>query len=164
MEKLTVITHWGMKTYLDGFMQERCNSIANALELHLSCIIPPICQWCPARNDQMILLKMALKIWWDLLAFIGWYNGSFGTARFTYWGQDKMDNISHTTFLNVFSSMKMFAFPLKFHWSLFLSIQLITFQHWFRQWLGAVQATSHYLNQWWLVYSCIYVTRPQWVK
>ena len=32
------------------------------------------------------------------------------------------------------------------------------FQHWFRKWLGAVQATSHYLNQWWLVYRRIYAS------
>ena len=25
-------------------------------------------------------------------------------------------------------------------------------------------ATSHYLNHWWLVYWCLYVTRPQWVN
>ena len=29
---------------------------------------------------------------------------------------------------------------------------------WFRKSLGAAQATSHYLNQWWLVYWCIYVS------
>ena len=29
-------------------------------------------------------------------------------------------------------------------------------QHWFRLWLCAAQATSHYLNQQWLVYRCIY--------
>ena len=29
-------------------------------------------------------------------------------------------------------------------------------------WLGADQATSHYLNQWWLHYRHIFVTRPQW--
>ena len=34
---------------------------------------------------------------------------------------------------------------------MFLSIQLTLFQHWFRKWLSANQATSHYLNQWWLV-------------
>ena len=28
---------------IDGFMQERLNSIANALELHLSCTNPSIC-------------------------------------------------------------------------------------------------------------------------
>ena len=28
-------------------------------------------------------------------------------------------------------------------------VQLTMIQHWFRKWLGAYQATSHYLNQWW---------------
>ena len=49
-------------------------------------------------------------------------------------------------------------FLLKFQWSLFPRVQFTIFQHWFRQWLGAVQATSHYLNQWWLVYWCIYAS------
>ena len=31
--------HWG---YIDGLVQERCNSIANALELRLSCTNPSI--------------------------------------------------------------------------------------------------------------------------
>ena len=49
----------------------------------------------------------------------------------------------------------MVEFRLKFHWSLFLRVELTIFQHWFRLWLGAAQAaqaTSHYLNQWWLAY------------
>ena len=48
------------------------------------------------------------------------------------WGRDEMNNISQTTFSNVFSSMKMFEFRLKFHWSLFPRVQLTIFQHWFR--------------------------------
>ena len=67
-----------------------------------------------------------------------------------------MDTISQTTFWGAFSWMKMFEFRLKFHWSLFLRVQLTIFQHWFRKWLGAVQATNHYLNQWWLDYRPIY--------
>ena len=55
-------------------------------------------------------------------------------------------------------SMKMFEFRLKFHWRLFPRVQLTIFQHWFRWWLGAGQATSHYLNQWWLVYRRIYAS------
>ena len=83
----------------------------------------------------------------------------------THWGRDEMNNISQTTFSNVFSSMKMFEFRLKSHWSMFPRVQLIIFQHWFRQWLGAVQVTSHYLDQWWLDYRRILcVTWPQWVK
>ena len=34
--------------------------------------------------------------------------------------------------------------------SWFPRVQLTIFQHWFRYWLGADQATSHYLKQWWL--------------
>ena len=70
----------------------------------------------------------------------------------THWGRDEMDAISQTTFSNVFSWMKSFEFRLKFHWSLFLRVQLTIFQHWFRWWLGADQATSHCLNQWWFNY------------
>ena len=67
-------------------------------------------------------------------------------------GRDKMDAISQTTFSNTFSWIKMFEFRLKFHGSLFPRVQLTRFQQWVRWWLDAVQATSHYLNQWWLVY------------
>ena len=63
-----------------------------------------------------------------------------------------------TTFSNGFSWMKMYKFRLTFQWSFFLRVQLTIFQHWFRQWLGADQATSHYLNQWWLVYWRIYAS------
>ena len=64
-----------------------------------------------------------------------------------------MDAISQTTFSNAFSWMKMHQFRLRFHWSLFPRIQLAIFQ-----WLGAGQATSHYLNQLWLIYRRIYAS------
>ena len=48
--------------------------------------------------------------------------------------------------------MKIYELRLKFYWSMFLRVQLTIFPHWFRQWLGNDQATSHYLKQWWLVY------------
>ena len=73
-------------------------------------------------------------------------------STLTYWGRYKMDAISQTTFSSAFSWMKMFEFRLKFHWSLFLRVQLAIIQHWFRWWLGADQVTSHYLNHWWLVF------------
>ena len=76
----------------------------------------------------------------------------------THWGRDKMAAISQTTLSNVFSWMKMLEFRLKVHWSLFIRIQLTIFQYWFRWWLGADQATSHYLNQWWLDYRRIYAS------
>ena len=80
------------------------------------------------------------------------------TQGLTHWGRDKMDVISQTTGSSAFSWKKMFEFRLKFHWSLFLRVQLTIIQHCFRQWLGAVQATSHYLKQWWLVHWRIYAS------
>ena len=76
----------------------------------------------------------------------------------TLWGWDKMTNISRMTFSNAFCWMKMYEFWLRFHCSLFIRVQLTIFQNWFRYWLGTDQATSHYLNQWWLVYWCIYAS------
>ena len=78
--------------------------------------------------------------------------------EFTHWGRDKMAAIFQRTFSNAFSSTKMHEFQLRFHWSLFMKVQLTIFQHWFREWLGATQVTSHCLNQWWLLYWCIYAS------
>ena len=74
----------------------------------------------------------------------------------TLWGPDKIVVISKTTFSNTFSWMKIYEFRLRFHWSLFLRVQLIIFQYWFRKKHGADQATSHYLSQWWVDYRRIY--------
>ena len=40
--------------------------------------------------------------------------------------------IFQTTFSNAFSWMKVYEFPLRFHWSLFPRVQLTKFQRWFR--------------------------------
>ena len=69
-----------------------------------------------------------------------------------------MAAVLQTIFSNALSWIQMYEFCSKFHWSLFLGFQLTIFQHWFRYWLGAVQATSHYLNQWWVVYRRIYAS------
>ena len=86
------------------------------------------------------------------------YDATFISQSLTHWGRDKMDAISQTTFWSAFSWMKMFEFRLKFHWSLFLRVQLTKIQHWFRKLLGAGQATSHYRKQWWLIYWRIYAS------
>ena len=83
----------------------------------------------------------------------------------THWGRDKMTTISQTTISNVFTWKKMVIFVSRFHWNLFPRDKLTIFLHWFRYRLGTVQATSHYLNQWWhILLTHIFVTRPQWVK
>ena len=96
-----------------------------------------------ARNFLLYRFKAGMSPWGILL---------------THWGWDKIAAIFQTTFSNAFSSLKMYQFLLRFHWSLFLSVQLTIFQHWFRQWFGAGQATRHCLNQWWLVYCRIYAS------
>ena len=45
---------------------------------------------------------------------------------------DKMASVSQTIFSDAFSWMKIFVFWLKYHWSVFLSVQLTITQHWFR--------------------------------
>ena len=65
----------------------------------------------------------------------------------THWGRDKMAAIFQTTFSNAISWKKIYGFWLRFYWSLFLRAQSTISQHWFRWWLGANRATSHYLDQ-----------------
>ena len=78
---------------------------------------------------------------------------SLGRNELTHWGRDKWPPFS-----NAFSWMKMYQIRFRFHWSLFLRFELTISQHWFISWLGAGQATSHYLNQWWLVHRRIYAS------
>ena len=62
---------------------------------------------------------------------------------------EKIATISQTIFSNAFSRMKGLVYWFESHWPLFLRVQLRISQHRFRKWLGAEQATSHYLNQCW---------------
>ena len=113
--------------------------------------------WCSLRAISQVLMNLfhnmasEMKLF-KLLPHLP------GANELTHWGRDKMDTISQTTFSSALSWMKMLEFRLKFHWNMFLRVQLTIFQHWFRQWLGAGQATSHYLNQWWLIYQRIYAS------
>ena len=83
--------------------------------------------WCPPPYDYYINLVLISIMSHRWTAGLLWYRLSL-----THWGRDKMAAISQTIFSNAFSWMKMFEFWLKFHWSLFLRVQLIIFQHWFR--------------------------------
>ena len=58
-------------------------------------------------------------------------------TRLTPLPLDKMDAISQTISSDAFSWIKSFVFWLKFHWSVYLSVQLTITKHWFRWWLGA---------------------------
>ena len=70
----------------------------------------------------------------------------------THWGRD----IFQTVFWNAFSWIKLYQFRLIFNRSLPIRVKLTKIKHWLRKWLGADQATSHYLNQGLLIYWRIY--------
>ena len=83
-------------------------------------------------------------------------NGRLLWADLAHWGQDQMAAISQTTMSNAFSWKKMLGFRLKFHWSFFPKGRINNIPS--LVWLGAYQATSHYLNRWWLDYRRIYAS------
>ena len=56
----------------------------------------------------------------------------------------------------------MYALCLRFHWNLFLRIQLTIFQHWWGKWLGNDQQLSQPMIVRLLMHVC--VTRPQCIK
>ena len=91
--------------------------------------------WSLGTNFSEILIgietfsfkKMHLK-----MSSAKWRPFCLGLSVLTHWGRDEMNNISQTIFSNVCSSMKIFEFRSKFHWSLLPRVQLTIFQHWFR--------------------------------
>ena len=90
---------------------------------------------------------------------------SLENNELTHWGRGKMSAIFQTPFSNAFSWIKIVVFWWKFRWNLFPRVQLTIFQLWFREWLGASQETSHYLNQWWLsLMTHTGITWAEWVK
>ena len=78
----------------------------------------------------------------------------------THWCRDKIAAISQSTLSNAFSWMKLLEVGLKFHWSFFPKrpINNIPALVQLMAWHQANQATSHYLNQWWLDYRRIYAS------
>ena len=77
-------------------------------------------KWQPYRSNRLISMSMAdilhitnttyIMVMWH------WHNTWFAL---THWSPDEINNISQTTFWNVFFSMKMFEFRLKFNWIFF---------------------------------------------
>ena len=116
--------HWGVSM---GLMQERHNSIANALELCLSCTHPSVGVPCSLNADWIDRSVQTDTPSHKMHHLIG-----HNMALLTHWGRDKMAAVSQTTLSNAFSWMKMLEFRLGFHWSLFLRFEITIFHHWFR--------------------------------
>ena len=80
---------WVKQLYVDGLVQERCNSIANALELHLSCTKPLMCcchgsQCCSLLELPRECLCLLRRIW--IYWYTPWTNlGWVGLWGFLWW-------------------------------------------------------------------------------
>ena len=75
--------------YINGWVQDCNNSIANALELLQSCNKPSIC-W----TKELYSLQEPTT-------------NNYPSSMLTHWGRDKMAAVSQTTLSNAFSWMKM---------------------------------------------------------
>ena len=84
---------------------------------------------------------------------IGRMHVGLNTSRPKQNGRDFADDIFKCIFL-----MIIYEFRLRFHGSLFPRFESTIFRHWGRYWPAADQATSHYLNQWCLVYWRVYAS------
>ena len=82
-------------------------------------------QWYADIESERATIGSINIIPWAMIKL--WIKPLFVCFLSTHWGRDKIAAISQMTFSNVFSSMKMFQFQLKFHWRLLLRIQLTIF-------------------------------------
>ena len=108
-----------------------------------------------SQQNRLIIDEILLKILFQNKQKNNQYPLTLFFKILTQWCWDK---ILQTTFSKAVSWMKMQKFRLKFQWIFFLRTQLTIFWRWFKQWLGAQEATSHYLNQRWSDYWCIYAS------
>ena len=54
--------HCWCKSHIEGLVQERCNSSALAMELHLSCTNPSIQEFCATRS--LIHPQLSARLWY----------------------------------------------------------------------------------------------------
>ena len=90
----------------------------------------------------------------------------WSNVALTHWDRDKMAAVwQQTTFSNVFSWMKMYEFQLKFHWNLFLRVQLTIFPALF-QIMDWRRPGGNLLSEPIMVrlQTHICITRPHWVN
>ena len=93
----------------------------------------------PLRSWVRISVDMALDRWPEILLNMRIMNSSldchmlrtkYKKMKLTHLPLDKMTAISQTVFSDALSWIKSFLLWLKFHWILFLRVQLTIAQHW----------------------------------
>ena len=129
--------HYGSMVVVDCLFitPSRYNHYAELSEIieHRICLSVIFCQLIPKiskdKNDKYEQLQCAKKL---SSRSTHWPLGD-ADVTLTHWDRGGIIIvISQPTFSNAFSRMSMLEFRLKFHWSLFLRVQLTTFQNWFR--------------------------------
>ena len=116
-------------TTIDSFWWRYFRSgVPEATRCHVEFLSGFIYVWQGCRERRVHLHSGQIR--WVVMILLRRWVARWVTL--THWGRDQIDAISQTTFSNEFSSMKIYEFWIKFHWSLFLGVQLTIFQHWFR--------------------------------
>ena len=119
----------------------------------------------PVHSKYLQWKKYKERRGWYIEAWTKWPPIWLIIVALTHIPLDKMATILADNIFKIFSGMKMLELRLKFDWNLFLRVQLTISQHWFRKWLCAEQATSHYLKQCWpWLPTHICGTRRRWIK
>ena len=95
----------------------------------------------------------------------GWHPDGVLFWQLTHWGRGKIAAISQTTMSSAFSRIKMLEYRLKFHWSLFLRVQLTISQQWY-QLMAWCRPGDKPLSEPMMVRlpTHICITRSQWVN
>ena len=108
-----------------------------------------ICQhWFTWWLGALYANRSQANIWTHIGLVYGRIYVSPSLNELTHWGQDKMAAILQMIFL------------FKFHYNMFPRVQLTINQHWFRYWIGADQATTHYQNRRWFIVFYWYMNHP----
>ena len=99
-------------------------------------------RWIPRTNGQLRgkcfhLMTSSCKILTRIIHLMNAVSQTHAELRENRFGSthlslDKMADISHMMSSEAFSSIKRFVFWFKFHWRLFLRVQLTIIYHWFR--------------------------------
>ena len=93
-----------------------------------SSVLIPI--WCWLIMTYIVVLLNKDGVW-QTPEFSVLFATILPISTLTHWGWDEMATISQTPFSNTLSWMKIVVFWWKFHWNLFLRVQLTIFHYWF---------------------------------
>ena len=124
----------------DQRKHQSCASLAFVRGIHRSTVNSPH-KWPVTR--KMFPFDVVVMCWWHrchgLQTWVYWYTNQpttwflpAVTSSLTHLPLDKMTAIAQTILSDAFLWMKSFVFWWKFHWSLFIGVQLTINQHWFR--------------------------------